>query len=37
MIAMLVGFLLCWKPWVLQGEGYVSGPPSMLETLSAVK
>ena len=37
MIAMLVGLLLCWKPGVLYNDSYVSGLPSMLETLSAVK
>ena len=30
------GFLF-WKPCVLQNDSYVSGPPSMLETLGAVK
>ena len=37
MIAMLVGFLLCLKSGVLLSDCYVSGLPSMLETLSAVK
>ena len=37
MIALLVGFLLCWKPGFLQNDSYVSGLPSRSETLSAVR
>ena len=37
MIAILVGFFLFWKPWLLQNESYVSGLPSMLEPWTAVK
>ena len=37
MIAMLVGFPLCWNPECCKMIALVSGLLSMLETLSAVK
>ena len=32
-----MGFPLCWKPGVLENDSYVSGVPSMLETLGAAR